>query len=202
MCQTGASAKSSDLRWLARPWGQLRSTVVLGPLCHSLYRVFQASSALLHHTESQEKGYTTFIAFPLPPLPAQGKGMCLPSCPRAPAWPGSVLLATCRGITLRGAGEKVGATILPGRTWAPTQEERPSPSAPPFLGPLSGLSVLQESGGCIGVARHLKGMQELGWRVGPLLGGRKEMGLAPEPSAQADVEHTEMGRSQQRAGGG
>lgn len=35
-----------------------------------------------------------------------------------------------------------------------------------------------------------------------LMWERKEMGLAQEPSAQADVELTEMGRSQQRAGGG
>lgn len=44
-------------------------------------------------------------------------------------------------------------------------------------------------------AKHLKGMQEFGWRVG-------EERLAQEPTAQADVELTEMGRSQQRVGGG
>lgn len=134
-----ASARSGGLWWLVyfhgprwkhcSPWSPVSLTT----------QGLQASSALLRHTESQERGCTTFIVsqhlwFPSLPTPSQGKGMRLPSCPRAPAWPGSVLLATCGGMTASGAGETVGTTILsPGRAWAPTQQELgPHPLNHPF----------------------------------------------------------------------
>lgn len=107
---------------------------------------------------------------PLPPTPAQGTGTRLPSRPRAPAWPGSVLLATCRGMTWRGAGERVGTTILsPGRAWAPTPGRAgSSPSAPPFLGHCQGCLWGQESRGqppVRGGARPESGGNAGGWNM-------------------------------------
>lgn len=98
--------------------GQVRSAVTLGPLSHSLHRGFRQVLPSCIHTESQGKGLHHFYCLPTPlvpppPTPARDKGMRLPSCPRAPAWLGSVLLATCGGMTPRGAGERVGTTFLP-----------------------------------------------------------------------------------------
>lgn len=132
-----ASARSGGLWWLALPWAKMEALQPLVPCVTT--QGLQASSALPRHTESQERGCTTFIVsqhlwFPSLPTPSQGKGMRLPSCPRAPAWPGSVLLATCGGMAASGAGETVGTTVLsPGRAWAPTQQELgPHPLNHPF----------------------------------------------------------------------
>lgn len=135
----------------------------------------RATSALPHHTESQGTGLYHFIVsrhlwFPCLPTPAQGVGTRLPSCPGAPAWPASVLLATCRGMTRRGAGQTVGTTVLsPGRAWAPTQEELgPHPLPHPFW-VSAGVSVGAGSGGQPpargGQGLDLEEMQEFRRRV-------------------------------------
>ena len=102
-------------------------------------RGLQVSSALTFNTESQEWSCNFFYCLPTPRVPSlptrsQGKSMCPPGCLRAPAWPGSGLLATCRGMTVSGAAETVGTTFLsPGRALVPTQEElSPHPLTHPF----------------------------------------------------------------------
>ena len=142
--------------------GQIRSTIVLASLCHSLRRVSRPVLPSYVTQRARERGCITFIVshhlwFPCLPTPARHKGMRLPSCPRAPAWPGSVLLATCRGMTSRGAGERMCTTFLPGRGWAPTQEERALTLCPTLAGPLSELSLGQDSGGWLGSGKASKG---------------------------------------------
>lgn len=140
---------------------QVRSAADLGPLCHSLHR--GSRQVLTSHItqRARERGCTTFIVSQhlwllCLPTAAQGKGMRLPSCPRAPAWPGSVLLATCRGMTPRGAGERVGTTFLPWQGLGTrTGRARPSPSAPPLLGLCQGHLWRQESRGWLRVGQGI-----------------------------------------------
>lgn len=118
--------------------GQVRSTVALGLLCHSLHRGSRQVLPSCATQRAGERGCSTFIVsqhlwFPRAPAPAQDKDTSLPSCPRAPAWPGSVLLATCRGMTPRGAGERMGTTFLPWQSLSTHTGAGPAPSASPFL---------------------------------------------------------------------
>lgn len=106
--------------------GQTGGAAALGVLCHLQHRAPGQLLPSYITQRAREKDYTILLSLntsgsPAPPTPAQGMGTRLPSCPRAPAWPGSVLLATCRGMTRRGAGERVGTTVLsPGRAQEPT----------------------------------------------------------------------------------
>lgn len=179
-----------------------------GPLCHLLYRGSRQVLPSYTTQRAREKGCTTFIVsqhlwFPCRPTPAWGKGMRLPSCPRAPAWPGSVLLATCRGMTLRRAGEIVGTTVLsPGRSWALKQEELgPHPLPHIFWTSVSTVCGAGKWGSEVGqgtapggnAGMWVEGGASPRWK-------RKEMGLAQQPSGEAYVKLTEMGRSQLRRG--
>lgn len=151
--------------------GQVRSTVALGLLCHSLHRGSRQVLPSCATQRAGERGCSTFIVsqhlwFPRAPAPAHDKDTSLPSCPRAPAWPGSVLLATCRGMTPRGAGERMGTTFLPWQSLSTHTGAGPAPSASPFLG-LSG-GVGEWEWGRSG-ARHLKGTQKFEWKAGHLL---------------------------------
>lgn len=128
--------------------GQVRSTVTLDLLCHSLHRGSRQVLPSYVTQRARERGCITFIVsqhfwFPCAPTPAQDKDTSLPSCPRAPAWPGSVLLATCRGMTPRGAGERMGTTFLPWQSLVPTQEQGPHPLPHSFW---AFVGVIQGSG--------------------------------------------------------
>lgn len=122
-----ASARSGGLWWLALPRAKMK---VLQPLVPCVTHYSGALGKLCPPTSHREPGKGPYhfyclpiLPVPLPPTPSQGKGMRLPRCPRAPAWPGSVLLATCRGMTASGARERVGTTFFsPGRAWAPTEK--------------------------------------------------------------------------------
>ena len=123
-----ASARSGGLWWLALLGAKMEALQALVPcVTHSAGAPGEFCPPTSHREPGKE--LYLFYCLPTPRVPSlltssQGKGMCPPGYLRAPAWPGSGLLATCRGMTVSGAGETVGTTFLsPGRASVPTQEE-------------------------------------------------------------------------------
>lgn len=118
-----ASASSGGLWWAGASRGQDGSTAGFGSLRSLTLWELLDGSALPCHTESQERSCTFFIVsqHPGPLLPtSQGKGMCPGYLSRH--LPGLVLPpATCRGMTMSGAGgDSVGTTFLPlAEPWCP-----------------------------------------------------------------------------------
>lgn len=133
-----ASSSSGGLWWLALPGAKMEALQALVPcVTHSVGAPDEFCPPMSHREPGKE--LYLFYCLPTPwvpslPTPSQGKGMCPPGYLRAPAWPGSGLLATCRGMTMSGAGETVGTTFFsPGRALVPTQEElSPHPLTHPF----------------------------------------------------------------------